>query len=88
MIESTLEDERIDPVGNRHYLAQAALSGYTAGLMQGTYARLFEGMQKVDLDQILRSFSFDECIPHQALIDIVVKHWWLGVCFRSRDPSS
>jgi endoglucanase len=74
MIESTLEDEQIDPTANRHYLAQAALSGYTAGLMQGTYARLFEGLQKVDLDQILRSFAFDECIPHQALIDIVVKH--------------
>ncbi len=74
MIEATLEDERIEPAANRHYLAQAALSGYAAGLMQGTYARLFEGSQRVDLDQILRSFAFDECIPHQALIDIVVKH--------------
>jgi aryl-phospho-beta-D-glucosidase BglC (GH1 family) len=74
MIESVLEDEQIDPAANRTYLSQAALSGYTAGLMQGTYARLFDGMQKPDLDQILKSFAFDECIPHQALIDIVTKH--------------
>jgi hypothetical protein len=74
MIESVLEDEQIEPAANRTYLSQAALSGYTAGLMQGTYARLFDGMQKPDLDQILKSFAFDECIPHQALIDIVTKH--------------
>jgi endoglucanase len=74
LIESTLEDEQIDPLENRRYLSQAALSGYTAGLMQGTYARLFEGMQRVDLDRLMQSFALDECVPHQALIDIVIKH--------------
>ena len=72
MIEAALEDEQIDPGANRTYLSQAALSGYTTGLMQGTYARLFQG--SADLDPIVRSFALEQCVPHQALVDIIVKH--------------
>ena len=73
MIEATLEDEAIDPRANRNYLAQAALSGYTAGLMQGTYARLFQGMKAGDIERVARSFALEACRPHMALVEIVKK---------------
>lgn len=73
LVEATLEDEAIDTNANRTYLAQAALSGYTAGLMQGTYARLFQGMQAQDIERVTRSFALENCIPHAALVEIV-KH--------------
>ena len=74
MIEKTLEDETIDSKANGHFLAQAALSGYTAGLMQPLYARAFEGMSQAQLDQVLQSFAFKQCRPHSALIDVIRKH--------------
>jgi hypothetical protein len=73
LVEATLEDEAIDTNANRTYMAQAALSGYTAGLMQGTYARLFQGMQAQDIERVTRSFALENCIPHAALVEIV-KH--------------
>jgi aryl-phospho-beta-D-glucosidase BglC (GH1 family) len=74
LIEKTLEDETIDTKANRTYLAQAALSGYTAGLMQPLYARSFEGMNQTQLDQVLQSFTLKQCHPHFALIDVIRKH--------------
>jgi hypothetical protein len=63
MVESALEDESIDSRGNRTYLAQAALSGYTAGLMQGTYAHLFQGMTAQDIERVTLSFALENCRP-------------------------
>ncbi|RPI92410.1 MAG: glycoside hydrolase family 5 protein [Chloroflexi bacterium] len=74
MIEKTLEDETVDTKSNRNYLSQAALSGYTAGLMQPLYARSFEGMSQTRLDQVLQSFAFKQCRPHAGLIEVIRKH--------------
>jgi endoglucanase len=74
MIETVIEDESVDTAANRRYLAQAALSGYTAGLLQGVYAELFKSMTKVDLDRTVRSFALKECVPHQALVEVIKKH--------------
>jgi len=74
MIEAVLEDENIQPDANRTFLAQAALSGYAAGLMQPAYARLFTGMTQPELQKVLQSFEFQACIPHQALVEIIQKH--------------
>jgi len=74
MVEAILEDESIDSKANRTYLSQQALSGYVAGLMQPTYARLFEELSEAELDGILKSFAFEQCAPHQGLIEVVKKH--------------
>jgi aryl-phospho-beta-D-glucosidase BglC (GH1 family) len=71
MVEAALEDEKIDSKANRTYLAQAALSGYAAGLMQGTYARLFEGIGAAEIERLMRSFALEHCRPHAALVEIV-----------------
>ncbi len=74
MIEKTLEDETISTTANRTFLSQAALSGYTAGLMQPLYVRCFEGMSQTRLDQVLQSFALRQCRPHAALIEVIKKH--------------
>jgi hypothetical protein len=73
MIEAALEDEQIDPEANRRYLSQAALSGYTAGLMQEPYARLFQGSGPAEIDRLMRSFALENCRPHAALVEILRK---------------
>ena len=74
MIEKALGDGTIDSEGNRTFLAQATLSGYTAGLMQPFYARCFEGLSQAELDQVLESFALKQCRPHAALIEVIRKH--------------
>jgi endoglucanase len=73
-IETVIEDDAIDSGANRRYLAQAALSGYTAGLLQGVYAQVFKPMTRDDLDRALKSFALKECVPHQALISVIQKY--------------
>ncbi len=74
IIEKAIEDTTIDSEANRTYLSQATLSGYTARLMQPSYARCFEGMSRTQLDQILQSFALGQCRPHSALIEVIQKH--------------
>jgi hypothetical protein len=73
-IECTLNAPDIDPRANRRYLSQAALSNYTAGLMQPLYARLFKGMSEMDIDHVLSAFAFENCHPNTALVDIIKQH--------------
>ena len=74
LIERAMKDATMDSEANRTFLAQAALSGYTAALMQSTYARCFEGMSRTQLDQVLQSFALQQCRPHSALIEVIRKH--------------
>jgi len=74
MIEKAMEDATIDSEANRTFLSQAALSGYTAGLMQPLYARCFEGLSRTQLDRVLESFALKQCSPHAALIEVIREH--------------
>jgi endoglucanase len=74
MIEKAIGDPAIDSEGNRTFLAQAALSGYAAAMLQPFYARCFEGLSQTELDQVLESFALKQCRPHAALIEVVRKH--------------
>jgi hypothetical protein len=73
-IEATIEDDDIDPAANLRYLKQATLSGYVGGLMQPAYAKLFKGMSAIDIDRVLSSFAFENCVPNTDLIEVVRKH--------------
>ncbi len=74
LIERAMKDTTLDSEANRTFLAQAALSGYTAGLMQPLYARCFEGLSRTQLDLVLQSFALQQCRPHSALIEVIRKH--------------
>jgi endoglucanase len=70
-IESTLNDPKIDPKSNKRYLTQHTLEGYVGGLMQYTYARLFEGMPEEKIDQTLESFQVNQCRPNTNLTNLL-----------------
>ena len=65
----------IDPAANRRYLAQTALGGYAASLMQPLYARQFKDYTEAELDHVLQSFSFKNCHPRQDILAVLEKYW-------------
>jgi endoglucanase len=68
-------DPEIDPAMNQRYLAQMALGGYAANLMQPVFAKRFKGMNEAALDRVLASFAFENCRP-QAEVLAVLKQYW------------
>jgi endoglucanase len=70
-IEETLADAGVDVHVEQRFVEQSILSGFTAVLLQPAYARLFAGLSGTQLDDILASFSFANCHPHQGLLDII-----------------
>jgi hypothetical protein len=77
-LQETLADVGVDVHVDQHYVEQSVLSGYTAVLMQPAFARLFAGLSETQLDEILKSFSFANCRPHQGLLDVVCRNIRLG----------
>jgi len=58
----------------KRYLSQAALEGYTGGLMQFAYAEKFKHMSEQQIDQVLQSFAVENCIKHVDLLTILKRH--------------
>ena len=70
-IQETLADVGVDVHVDQRFVEQSVLSGYTSLLMQPAFAGLFAGMSETRLDEILSSFRFSNCHPHQGLLDVV-----------------
>ena len=75
LIEKALDDPGLDPAANARFLAQSALGGYAASLMQPRYARRFQGMSETELDQVLQSFAFKNCRPRLEILAVLQKFW-------------
>jgi len=75
LIFESIGDPEIDPAANFRYLAQTALAGYTANLMQPAYAKQFKGLSETELDQVLQSFAFKNCRPRQDILNVLKKFW-------------
>jgi endoglucanase len=75
LIEKAIGDAEINSEANQRYLAQTALAGYTASLMQPTYAKLFKSLSEAELDQILESFAFKNCRPRHEFLNVLKKYW-------------
>ena len=73
-IVETLNDPLIAANDVENYLTQNTMAGFIGGLMQYPYARLFSGMTDNDLDEVLSSFAFKNCIPHPDLHEVMTKH--------------
>ncbi len=73
-IQDSIGDKETDTWTNEQLFVRTALSGYAANAMGRTWAQRFQGMSEQAIDHMLQSFAFDNCRPHQALIDIVGKH--------------
>ncbi|MBN2352488.1 MAG: glycoside hydrolase family 5 protein [Spirochaetales bacterium] len=75
LIEAALPDAGIDPAANRRFLAQTALGGYTAALMQPAYAKRFKGLSEEKLDDVLQSFALKNCRPWEKVLSVLKKYW-------------
>lgn len=75
LIETAIGDAEIDSAANRRYLAQTALGGYAASLMQPAYAKQFKGLSEAELDQVLQSFAFKNCRPRQGVVEALKRSW-------------
>ncbi len=75
LIEAALPDAGIDPAANRRYLAQAALGGYAATLMQPAWAERFKGLSEEKLDDVLQSFALKNCRPWESVFNVLKKYW-------------
>ena len=49
----------------------AALTGFAAAMLQPAYAQRFRFMSKADIDRVLSSFAWDNCVPNVALEKIL-----------------
>lgn len=74
VIESTIGDPQLDHSANRRFLMQASLSCYVGNLLQPYYARCFEGMSENDLDRVMQSFAFKNCVQNEGLVNVLKKH--------------
>ncbi len=75
VIEGSISGMEIDPAMNRRYLAQSALGGYAASLMQPAFASRFAGMSETEIDQALESFALKNCRPNEEILAVLKKYW-------------
>lgn len=73
-MEQVIDDPRIRPHEHERFLTQATLDVYAGTLLQQSYAECFKGMSENDIDRILQSFAFKQCVPNKGLLEIVKKH--------------
>jgi endoglucanase len=73
-IAETVGDKEIETDSVYCYLKQSALCGYTATLMQPSYAKLFSGMTEERIDKVMQSFAFNNCKVNEGLVDVLKKH--------------
>lgn len=71
LAENAIDDPSVDPAGAERYLGQAALAGHLAALMQPAYARRFEGLSEAEIDRVLESFAFRNCLPREELLTVL-----------------
>ncbi|MCX6034310.1 MAG: cellulase family glycosylhydrolase [Chloroflexi bacterium] len=75
LIEKAIDDPDINSSANQRYLAQMTLAGYVSNLMQPGYAKRFKGMTEVDLDRVLQSFAFKNCLPRPEIVTVLKQYW-------------
>jgi hypothetical protein len=77
LAEAIAEAAPIDGIKKTSYvqgLSIFALTGFAAACLQPGYCKLFKGMSKGDLDRILDSFSFRNCVVNESYRRTLVKN--------------
>ena len=64
----------LHPAVIQRYLAQAAMSTFSADALQFTYARLFANMSETEIDTVLQSFRLDQCVERGELSSVIEAH--------------
>jgi aryl-phospho-beta-D-glucosidase BglC (GH1 family) len=73
-IADVIGDPELNPVSNASCLSMFTLTGYAAACLQPAYCRQFQGMGKGDIDRIMKSFAFENCVVNEAYREILIKN--------------
>ncbi len=73
-IVETVGDEDITVNGIYRYLNQAAMAKFVGALLQIPYAKLFKDFSESEIDRILQSFAFKNCVVHPELHAVLTKY--------------
>jgi endoglucanase len=74
LVEEQIDYPAANSIANHRYMTQHVLNNYVAPLLQPVFARQFQGMSETRLDEMLRSFQFNECKINQPLVEVLKKH--------------
>ena len=78
VIQTRCTDPEPDSSASETALADRALSGYAAELLQTPFARRFQGMSDAEIDETMQSFRLENCVRNQGYIDVLKKHMQAG----------
>jgi hypothetical protein len=70
MVQS-VADLDVEANDNRQTLSQLVLANYSGALLQRKFVRVFKGLNEVDIDRVLSSFSFEKCVVNDQLTEVV-----------------
>lgn len=73
-IYAAIGDESLSPSYTRRCVSQDLLCFLVGGMMQRSYASLFRNMSENQIDEMLASFSCEQCKPNVGLTDILRKY--------------
>jgi endoglucanase len=73
-IYEVIGDDSITKSYSQSCFSQAVLCFYTGALMQRSYANIFRNLSEGQIDQVLSSFSLEQCKTNDELVAIVRKY--------------
>ncbi len=68
-------DNALDVHTVRHLAAQAALSCFTANMLQPYFAQCFAALSVEEIDQVLQSLALRNCRLQNDIIAVLERHW-------------
>lgn len=73
-IDSRVKCFEINPLLCRKNLEQTVLAVFAGRLLQPMWADAFRGKTKREIDRIMKSFSFEQCIVNKPLLGVIRKY--------------
>jgi endoglucanase len=73
-LEEVIGDPDINHRFNVAALSQSVLTVYAGALIQPAYAKLFKDLNEEQIDQVMQSFSYNQCKINNGLLDVLQKY--------------
>ncbi|WP_053360526.1 cellulase family glycosylhydrolase [Bacillus sp. FJAT-27251] len=78
-LEDVIGDPDMDHRFNVAALSQAVLTVYAGSLIQPAFVKAFKGLSEEQLDTVLQSFAFKNCLVNDGLVNVLNKHTKINV---------
>jgi len=71
VIRGRVDARDFEPAMSAKYLRQVCLDVYAGAMLQPQFVRLFADMSEEQLDAVLQSWRFENCVPNAALMGLL-----------------